>query len=59
MPGVTRVNLLSANEHIPDIKRRLQLVKKRSRATRNSLPFSRIPKLMTINEIINIGKMLN
>ena len=59
MYGVSRVNLTSASEHVPDIKQRIWVVKERSRATRHSLPLNRIQKLMTIHAIINIGRMLN
>ena len=33
------VNLTSANEHVPNIERRICLVKERCRSTRHSLPF--------------------
>ena len=59
MPGGPRLNLTSADEHIPEIERRIWVVKERSRAMRHSLPFNRIPKLITIHAILNIGKMLN
>ena len=35
IPGVIHVNLTSANEHVPDIERRIRVVKERSRATRH------------------------
>ena len=54
-----RVNLTSANEHIPEIERRIRVVKKRSRAFCHSLPFNRIPKLMIIHAMLNIAKILN
>jgi hypothetical protein len=43
MPGGPRVNLISASEHVPEIKRRIRVVKERSRSSRHSLPFNRIP----------------
>ena len=52
------MNLTSANDNLPETKRRIRVVKERSRATRHSLPFNRIPKLMTVHEFINIGKIL-
>jgi hypothetical protein len=42
MPGGPMVNLASANEHVSEIERRMQVVKERCRATRHSLPFERI-----------------
>jgi hypothetical protein len=59
MPGGTMVNLTSANEHVPDIERRIRVVKERCRATRHSLPFELIPKLMTIHIVLNVVKLFN
>jgi len=49
MPGGPLVNLASANEHVPEIERRIRVVKERTRGSRHSLPFQRIPKLLTIH----------
>ena len=59
MPDGPRVNLASANEHVPEIERRIRVVKERCRATRHSLPFNRIPKLMMIHIIFHSVKLLN
>jgi hypothetical protein len=59
MPGGTMVNLASANKHVPEIERRVRVVKERCRATRHSLPFHTIPKLMTIHIVLNVIKLLN
>jgi hypothetical protein len=53
------VNLASANEHVPEIERRIRVVKERCRSTRHSLPFQRIPKLLTIHIVLNLVKLLN
>jgi hypothetical protein len=37
MPGGPMVNLASANEHVPEIKFRIRVVKERCRATRQRL----------------------
>jgi hypothetical protein len=58
IPGGPMVNLASANEHIPEIERRIRLVKERCRATRHSLPFHTIPKLMMIHIVLNVVKLL-
>jgi hypothetical protein len=52
------VNLVSANEHVPEIKRRTWVVKEQCRATQHSLPFERIPKLMTIQIVLNVVKLM-
>jgi hypothetical protein len=59
MPGGPMVNLASANEHVPEIERRIRVVKELCRATRHSLPFETIPKLMTIHIVLNVVKVLN
>jgi hypothetical protein len=59
MPGGPMVNLASANEHVPKIERRIRVVKERCRATRHSLPFERIPKLMKIHIVLKVVKLLN
>ena len=59
MPGGPAVNLASANEHVPEIERRIRVVKEKSRGSRHSLPFQRIPKLLTIHIVFNSVRMLN
>ena len=59
MPSGPVVNLASSNEHVPEIERRIRVVKERSRATRHNLPFTRIPKLLMIHLVINAVKLLN
>jgi hypothetical protein len=58
IPGGPVVNLASANEHVPEIERRIRVVKERWRSTRRSLPFDRIPKIMTIHIVLNVVKLL-
>jgi hypothetical protein len=59
MPGGPMVNLASANENLPEIERRIRVVKERCRATRHILPFETIPKLMMIHIVLNVVKLLN
>jgi hypothetical protein len=58
MPGGPLVNLASANEHIPEIERRIKVVKERCQDTRHSLTFERIQKLLTIHVVLNVVKLL-
>jgi hypothetical protein len=58
IPGGPMVNLASANEHVPEIERRIRAVKERCQATQHSLPFHTIPKLMTIHIVLNVVKLL-
>jgi hypothetical protein len=59
MPGGPTVNLASTNEHVLKIERRIQVVKERCRSSQHSLPFNRIPKLLTIHIVFNSIKLLN
>jgi hypothetical protein len=59
MPGGPRVNLASANEHVPEIERRIRVVKERSRSIRHSLPFNKIPKLLIIYIVFYAVQLLN
>jgi hypothetical protein len=59
MPGGTVVNLASANEHVPEIERRILVVNEWCRATWHRLPFHKIPKLMRIHIVLNVVKLLN
>jgi len=59
LPGGPMVNLASANEHVPEIERRIRVVKERCRATWHGLPIQLIPKLLTIHIVLNIVKLLN
>ena len=53
------MNLAGANEHVPEIERGIRVVKERSISLRHSLPYNRIPLLMTIRGILVIARMLN
>jgi hypothetical protein len=59
MPGGPLVNLTSANERVPNVERRIRVVKERARATQPGHPFARIPKLLTIKTVLCCVKLLN
>jgi hypothetical protein len=59
MSGGPMVNLASASEHALEIELRIRVVKERCLATRHSLPYKRIPKLMTIHIVLDVVKLLN
>mmetsp|Transcript_36183 Transcript_36183/g.51177 ORF Transcript_36183/g.51177 Transcript_36183/m.51177 type:complete len:412 (+) Transcript_36183:1053-2288(+) len=58
MPAGPSMNLASAREHVPEIERRIRVVKERVRALRCSLLFNKIPALMTIHMVLHAVKML-
>ena len=53
------INLESTNEHVPEIERKIRVVKEICRAARHGLPFQRIPKLLTIHIVFQTVKLLN
>jgi hypothetical protein len=56
MPGGPILNLSSTNEHATEIERHIRV--ERCRATRHSLPFERIPNLLTIHIVLNAFKRM-
>ena len=59
LPGGPRVNLASANEHVPEPERKIRVIKERARSVRHSLPFERVAKVLTIAIVLHVTKMLN
>jgi hypothetical protein len=59
MPAGPLLNLASPKDHVPEIERRVRVVKERCRAARHGLPFTRIPKLLTIHIVLNSFTLLN
>ena len=54
-----RINIISANEHVREIERRIVVVKKKARSARHRLPFNKIPKLFTIYIFFTVVRMIN
>ena len=59
MPGGPRINITSANEHVPEIERQIKVVKERTRYVKHNLPFNKIPKIITIYIVFTVVRMLN
>jgi len=59
LPGAPRLNLAAANEHVPEIERRIRVIKERCRSVRHSLPFRRVPRLLIIYMVITVVVLLN
>ncbi len=59
LPGVPTLNLTSANEHEPNVERRIRVVKERTRAVQHSIPFTQIPAKMLTHMIFFVVKLLN
>ena len=59
LPGAPLVNLSSANEHVPDIKLQIRVVKEQCRATQHSLSLQWMSNLLTTHIVLNSVKMIN
>ena len=59
LPGKPRLNVAAPGEHVPEIERRIRVIKERCRAIRASLPFEQLPTIMVIQMVLHATKMLN
>ena len=59
IPGGPRINLTSANEHVPDIELQIIVVKERTKALSHNLLFNNYPKLLTKYIVFAVISMLN
>ncbi len=55
--GAPKLNLASANEHVPEIERKV--IKKRVRAIIYSIPFNSLPARMLVHAVLFVTKELN
>ena len=51
-------NLAAANEHVPEIERRIRLLKERTRSVRIRLPFNKVPSAMIVYLVLSVSKLL-
>jgi hypothetical protein len=51
---VLAVNATAAKEHVPEVKRRIRLIKERGRGILNTLPFKKMPQIMLIELIYHV-----
>jgi hypothetical protein len=59
LPGAQRLNLTTANEHKPNVKRKICVIKERVWAVRHSLPFLQRPMKITMHMVFFVVKLLN
>jgi len=53
------INTMAAKEHVPEVERKIRLIKERGRGTLNTLPFKKMPRLMLIELIYHVVLWLN
>ena len=59
VPGGSRINIKSENEHVLDTEGLIIFVREITRSIRHSLPFNKIPKLLTIYIFFTVVVILN
>jgi hypothetical protein len=53
------INTTAAKEHVPEVKRKIRLIKERGRGILNTLPFKKMPRLMLIELVYHVVLWLN
>lgn len=53
------INVVSRDEHVPDIERMIRVIKERARCYFTMLPYQRLPKMMIIHLIITVVFYIN
>jgi hypothetical protein len=57
--GGPTLNLASANKHVPEIERKIRVIKERVRAVRYSVPCNALPALVMTHSVLFVTKQLN
>jgi hypothetical protein len=57
--GAPKLNLASANKHVPEIERKIRVVKEWVRAVIYSIPFNSLPSRMLVQAVLFVTKQLN
>ena len=52
------INLAAVNEHVPEIERRIRLLKERIRSVRSIPSFNKVPSVMIIYLVLSVSKFL-
>ncbi len=57
--GVPKLNLASANTHVPEIERKIQVIKEWVRAIIYSISFNSLPAWMLVHAVLFVTKQQN
>jgi hypothetical protein len=57
--GAPKLNLASANKNVPEIERKIWVIKERVRAVIYSIPFNSLPSRMLVHAVLFVTKQLN
>ncbi len=58
VPGLN-INTTAAKEHVPEIERRIRLIKERGRGILNTLPFKKMPQIILMELVYHVVLWLN
>ncbi len=56
---ILAINTMAAREHVPEVERKIRLIKERGRGILNTLPFKKMPRLVLIELIYHVVLWLN
>ncbi len=56
---ILAVNTTAAKEHVPEVERRIRLIKERGNGILNTLPFKKMPQVILIDLIYHVVLWLN
>ncbi len=57
--GAPRLNLTSANEHVPEIEHKIHVIKEQVRAVMYGMPFNAVPPIICVSAVLFVTKQLN
>jgi hypothetical protein len=57
--GAPKLNLSSAKEHVPEIERKIRVIKEQVRAVVYSLPVNALPAVVLVNAVLFVTKQLS
>jgi hypothetical protein len=57
--GALRLNLTSANKHVPEIERKFRVIKEQVRAVMYGMPFNAVPPIICVSAVLFVTKQLN
>jgi hypothetical protein len=56
---ILAINTTATKEHVPEVERKIRLIKERGRGIQNTLPFKKMPRLMLIELVYHMVLCLN
>jgi hypothetical protein len=57
--GARKLNLASANKHVPEIERKIWVIKEQVRVVIYSIPFNSLPAWIVVHAVVFVTKQLN